>query len=110
MYTLSVANVAAIAKAARSTAPRTKAEAYRLVETCNRSLREASAGELALAEGVRLPMPLVIKLIWKVRQQALAQWKAAKAKAAEEAAVLEQLDEDRRGEHFEYLALLGQVV
>jgi len=103
---LTVSDVSIIARTAKSTRERTQTEAYRLVTLCDQRLKAAGAGELTLAPEVRLDLKAVIRLIWAARKTALAQWKRAK----EEAAILEQLEADRRGEHLEYLAVLGQVV
>jgi uncharacterized membrane protein len=82
MHTLSAADVAIIARTARSTKTRTRGEAYSLIQRCDRRLKQAAANELALAPDVRLPLAAVIRLIWTARKIGLAQWKAARAAEA----------------------------
>ena len=85
-HILSVTDVATICTLAKSTRERTRAEAYTVITACDRRLKQAGAGTLALAADVRLPLEAVVRVLWKLRKQALAQWKAAKA--ADEAARL----------------------
>lgn len=77
--TLSAKDVAVIAATAKSTRPRTRAEAYTLVKAADLRLKQHAANQLRLAEDVRLPMDAVIRLLWTIRKLALAQWRVARA-------------------------------
>lgn len=79
MNVLTGAKVAEICKIAKTPRERTRAEAYALIAACDRRLKQASEGTLALADDVRLPMEAVVRVLWKIRLTALEQWKAAKA-------------------------------
>jgi hypothetical protein len=68
-----------LAKQARGERERTRGEAYALAQRCSNRLASHTAGKLHIAEDVRLPMDAVVRLLWKVRGIALAQWKAARA-------------------------------
>jgi len=101
-HILSGSDVAKIVTIAKATRERSRGEAYALIVACDRRLKQASEGTLVLAADVRLPMEAVIRVIWKIRKAALAQWKAAKA--ADEAAKVEAAEADFLAEYREALA------
>jgi len=78
MTTLTITQVSNIARLAKSTPERDRSLAYRTVQRCDELLRAAAAEQLVLADGVRLPLPAIINLIWTIRKHALGQWKLAK--------------------------------
>lgn len=78
---LTVSDVAIIVRSSRSAKERTRKEAYNLLQLCDARLKAAGRGELTLAHDVRLDVPAVVRLVWKTRKVALAQWKAAKTAA-----------------------------
>lgn len=93
---MTVTDVANLVQIARSTAPRSRGDAYRLVVACDRrlaqagQLKDADRADEFLAADVRLPFEAVVAQLWKLRKVALAQWKAARAedlRAAEAAFV-----------------------
>lgn len=102
---LSAANVAIIARTAKSTKSRTKAEAYTLLKACDRRLGQFTAGTLVLAEDVRLPKNAVISLLWKVRKIALAQWKAARAEQAPALPLIDTTEEQHAEREYAAMAL-----
>ncbi len=73
--------VSIIAKTAKSTKERTRAEAYDMIKRCDLRLKQLALPTTELAADVRLPRTAIISLLWKIRKVALAQWKAARAAA-----------------------------
>jgi hypothetical protein len=84
--TLSVQDVVVLVKQAQGTKERTRSEAYSLLARTDNRLKAAAEGQLALEPAVTLPLDAVVRVLWKVRKVALAQWKAAKAAAEAEPA------------------------
>jgi hypothetical protein len=89
MYVMTVKDVAILAAVARSTKPRTRRDAWYAAKAAVTRLKQHSAGELALAPDVQLPMEAVVRLLWKVRKSAMADWYAAKAAEVAAAAAAE---------------------
>lgn len=92
---MTITNVATLVSDAKSTAPRTRGEAYAIIVACDNRLKQAAEGTLVLAEGVRLPLEGVVRVLWKLRKTALAQWKAAKAAAEAQSSERTILDDMR---------------
>jgi hypothetical protein len=74
---LTASDVTIIARTAKSSKARTRREGWYLQQLATERIKQLGDGSLQLASDVRLPQDAVVKLLWRIRKVALAQWQAA---------------------------------
>jgi hypothetical protein len=75
-FVLSAKQVAIICAMAKSQKERTRSEAWFASEAASKRLKQHAAGQLALADDVRLPLEVVVGQLQRLFFKAQGQWKA----------------------------------